>query len=160
MSHWWTSQTTSTRTPSYWTTQPSSRISTSCMRCKQPKKASCTFVPSLHEPTKRSTSTICTSSPALNRQYDTCTQQWDIQQKIHGPLKAIRKGNYNSWPLTDTKKVRKYFPESEETQFGDMRGQRQGVWLTDMNNTSNCSRHTQQITREKEWHIHPHLQTQ
>jgi hypothetical protein len=75
-------------------------------------------------------------------------------------LKAIRKRNYNSWPLIDTKKVRKYFPESEETQFGDMRGQRQGVRLTDMNNTSNCSRHTQQITREKEWHIHPHLQTQ
>jgi hypothetical protein len=45
-------------------------------------------------------------------------------------LKAIRKGNYNSWPLIDTKKVRKYFPESEETQFGHMRGQRQGVRLT------------------------------
>ncbi len=39
-------------------------------------------------------------------------------------LKAIRKGNYNSWPLIDTKKVQKYFPESEETQFGHMRGQR------------------------------------
>ena len=31
-------------------------------------------------------------------------------------LKAIRRGNYNSWPLIDTKTVRKYFPESEETQ--------------------------------------------
>jgi hypothetical protein len=45
-------------------------------------------------------------------------------------LKAIRKGNYNSWPLIDTKKVQKYFPESEETLFGYMRGQRQGVRLT------------------------------
>ncbi len=45
-------------------------------------------------------------------------------------LKAIRKGNYNSWPLIDTKKVRKYFPESEETQFRHMRGQRQGVRST------------------------------
>ncbi len=45
-------------------------------------------------------------------------------------IKAIRKGNYNSWPLINTKKVRKYFPESEETQFGYMRGQRQGVRLT------------------------------
>ncbi len=44
--------------------------------------------------------------------------------------KAIRKGNYNSWPLIDTKKIWKYFPESEETQFGHMRGQRQGVWST------------------------------
>ncbi len=45
-------------------------------------------------------------------------------------LKAIRKGNYNSWPLIDTRKVQKYFPESEETQFGHMRGQRQGVRST------------------------------
>ena len=45
-------------------------------------------------------------------------------------LKAIRKGNYNSWPLIDTKKVQKYFPESEEAQFGHMRGQFQGVQLT------------------------------
>ncbi len=41
--------------------------------------------------------------------------------------KAIRKGNYNSWPLIDTKKVRKYFPDSEETQCGHMRGQCQEV---------------------------------
>ena len=39
-------------------------------------------------------------------------------------LKAIRKGNYNLWPLIDTKNVRKYFPESEETQCGHIRGQR------------------------------------
>ncbi len=45
-------------------------------------------------------------------------------------LKAIRKGNYNSWPLINTKKIWKYFPESEETQFGHMRGQHQGVRST------------------------------
>ncbi len=45
-------------------------------------------------------------------------------------LRAIRKGNYNSWPLIDTQKVWKYFPESEETQFGHMRGQPQGVRST------------------------------
>ncbi len=45
-------------------------------------------------------------------------------------LKAIWKRNYNSWPLIDTKTVRKYLPELEETQFGHMRGQRQGVRLT------------------------------
>jgi hypothetical protein len=31
-------------------------------------------------------------------------------------LKAIRKGNYLSWPLINVKNVAKYFPESEETQ--------------------------------------------
>jgi hypothetical protein len=44
--------------------------------------------------------------------------------------KAVGRGNYNSWPLIDTKNVRKYFPESEETQLGHMRGQRQGVQST------------------------------
>jgi hypothetical protein len=45
-------------------------------------------------------------------------------------LKATKKENYNSWPLIDTKKVQKYFPESEETQFGHMRGQCKGVRST------------------------------
>jgi hypothetical protein len=47
-------------------------------------------------------------------------------------LKAIRKGNYLSWPLINVKNVAKYFPESEETQKGHMRGQRQGVRSTKM----------------------------
>jgi hypothetical protein len=47
-------------------------------------------------------------------------------------LKANRRGNYNSWLLIDTKKVRKYFPELEETQFRHMRGQHQGVRSTRM----------------------------
>jgi hypothetical protein len=34
--------------------------------------------------------------------------------------KAVGCGNYNSWPLIDTKNVRKYFPESEEIQLGHM----------------------------------------
>jgi len=42
-------------------------------------------------------------------------------------LKAICKGNYFSWPLINVKNVAKYFPESEETQKGHMRGQHQGV---------------------------------
>jgi hypothetical protein len=45
-------------------------------------------------------------------------------------LKAICKGNYLSWPLINVKNVAKYFPESEETQKGHMRGQRQGVRST------------------------------
>jgi hypothetical protein len=45
-------------------------------------------------------------------------------------LKAIPKGNYLSWPLINVKNVVKYFPESDETQKGHMRGQRQGVQST------------------------------
>ena len=45
-------------------------------------------------------------------------------------LQAIRKGNYLSWPLVSVKNVNKFFPESEETQKGHMRGQRQGVRST------------------------------
>jgi hypothetical protein len=45
-------------------------------------------------------------------------------------LKAICKGNYLSWPLINVKSIAKYFPESEETQKGQMRGQRHGVRST------------------------------
>jgi hypothetical protein len=38
-------------------------------------------------------------------------------------LKAILQGNYNSWPLVNNTNVACYFPESEETQKGYMRGQ-------------------------------------
>ena len=47
-------------------------------------------------------------------------------------LKAIRKGNFLSWPLINVKNVNKYFPESEETQRGHMRNQRQGVRSTQL----------------------------
>ena len=45
-------------------------------------------------------------------------------------LKAIRCGNYSTWPLINVKNVHKHFPESEETQQGHMRNQRQGVRST------------------------------
>ena len=45
-------------------------------------------------------------------------------------LKAIWRGNYNTRPLINIKNVNKYFPESEETQQGHMRNQRQGVRST------------------------------
>ncbi len=44
--------------------------------------------------------------------------------------RAIRRGNYNSWPLINVKNVARHFPELEETQKGHMRGQRQGVRST------------------------------
>jgi hypothetical protein len=45
-------------------------------------------------------------------------------------MKAVARENYNSWPLINVQNVRKYFPESEETQLGHMRGARQGVRST------------------------------
>eukprot|EP00804_Cyclotella_cryptica_P006783 CCRYP_019522-RA/>CCRYP_019522-RA protein AED:0.43 eAED:0.43 QI:0/0/0/1/0/0/2/0/364 len=45
-------------------------------------------------------------------------------------LAAIRKGNYSTWPLITVKNVHKYFPQSEETQQGHMRNQRQGTRST------------------------------
>ena len=48
----------------------------------------------------------------------------------HTWLKAIARGNYNSWLLINVRNVRKHFPESEETQLGHMRGARQNVRST------------------------------
>ena len=45
-------------------------------------------------------------------------------------LRAIRQGNYNSWPLINVKNVARHFPESEETLKGHMHGQCQGVRST------------------------------
>ncbi len=45
-------------------------------------------------------------------------------------VKAVRRGNYKLGPLINTKNVRKYFPELEETQLGHMQGQRQGLQST------------------------------
>eukprot|EP00804_Cyclotella_cryptica_P002412 CCRYP_004109-RA/>CCRYP_004109-RA protein AED:0.25 eAED:0.31 QI:0/0/0/1/0.33/0.25/4/0/631 len=45
-------------------------------------------------------------------------------------LAAIRKGNYSTWPLITVKNAHKHFPQSEETQQGHMRNQRQGTRST------------------------------
>ena len=45
-------------------------------------------------------------------------------------LKSIRNGNYLTLPLLVIHNVNRHFPESEETQKGHMRNQRQGVRST------------------------------
>ena len=45
-------------------------------------------------------------------------------------MKAIHNGSYLTWPLITVENVNKFFPESDETQQGHMRGQRQGVSST------------------------------
>ena len=42
-------------------------------------------------------------------------------------IKAIKKGNYNTWPTITTTIVRRHFPESDETQKGHLKRQQQGV---------------------------------
>ena len=44
--------------------------------------------------------------------------------------KAINAGNYTTWPCLTSVAVRKHFPESDETQKGHMKRQRQGVRST------------------------------
>ena len=45
-------------------------------------------------------------------------------------LKAIKAGNFNTWPTITSSTVRRHFPESDETQQGHMKRQRQGVRST------------------------------
>ena len=45
-------------------------------------------------------------------------------------IKAIKAGNYNTWPTISPEIVRRHFPESSETQKGHMKKQRQGVRST------------------------------
>ena len=51
-------------------------------------------------------------------------------------LAAIRNGNFLTWPLITVKNVNKHFPESEETQKGHQRNQRQGVRPTNRKSPS------------------------
>ena len=45
-------------------------------------------------------------------------------------LKSTRNGNYLTWPLLTIHNVNRHFPESEETQKGNICNQRQGVRST------------------------------
>ena len=45
-------------------------------------------------------------------------------------IKAINAGNYTTWPGLTSAAVRKHFPESDKTQKGHMKRQRQGVRST------------------------------
>jgi len=45
-------------------------------------------------------------------------------------IDAIKAGNYTTWPGLNVKVVNRYFPESDETQKGHMKKQRQNVRST------------------------------
>ena len=52
-------------------------------------------------------------------------------------LKAIRAGNYATWPNLTAKSVAKHFPESDETQQGHMRNIKQGLRSTKQQKQNN-----------------------
>ena len=85
---------------------------------------------------------LATSQPrdpdSINNVYELPSMEQSIRY-LHGAagfptkttwLKAIRRGNYDTWPLINVTNVNKHFLESEETQQGHMRNQRQGVRST------------------------------
>jgi len=47
-------------------------------------------------------------------------------------IKAIKAGNYITWPELTAEAVHKHFPESDETQKGHMKQQRQNVRSTNV----------------------------
>ena len=52
-------------------------------------------------------------------------------------IDAIKAGNYTTWPGLNVKVVNRYFPESDETQKGHMKKQRQNVRSTKVKETLN-----------------------
>eukprot|EP00804_Cyclotella_cryptica_P003248 CCRYP_010484-RA/>CCRYP_010484-RA protein AED:0.06 eAED:0.05 QI:0/0/0/1/0/0.5/2/0/413 len=115
------SHATSTTIPSSWTlpvVRNHSTLSTSC----HPQKKS---APSLHHLVRGSStpSSMSTSSPVSNKLF--CTSMPKTTW-----MAAIRRGNYDTWPLVTVANVHKHFPQLEDTQQGHMRSQRQGVRST------------------------------
>ena len=64
-------------------------------------------------------------------------------------IKAIRKGNYLSWPLINVQNVSKHFLESEETQKGHMRNQWQGVQSTKSHQATQTNDYKRKVKEKK-----------
>ncbi len=51
-------------------------------------------------------------------------------------LLAVRHGNYTLWPKLTTTMIHRYMPDSNETIKGHIKGQRQGIRSTRVNNVT------------------------
>ena len=51
-------------------------------------------------------------------------------------LKAVRRGNYATWPKLTTRLIHKYFPDLDKTIRGRIKGQRQGIRSTRVNHVT------------------------
>ena len=78
------------------------------------------------------------SEDAINNVYELPSTK-QIVRYLHGCagfpakttwIKAIRAGNYATWPHLTLQGVQKHFPESDETQQGHMRSIKQGIRST------------------------------
>ena len=69
-------------------------------------------------------------------------------------IKAIKAGNYNTWPTITPITVRRHFPESDETQQGHMKQQRQGVRSTRMRIEDECNEPT--LPKKKDVYVKIH----
>jgi hypothetical protein len=71
-------------------------------------------------------------------------------------LRGVRNGNYATWPKLTTRLIHKYFPDSDETIKGHIKGQRQGIRSTKPHNNDNEAPipTTSQITKENFIHTH------
>jgi hypothetical protein len=45
-------------------------------------------------------------------------------------IDAVRNGNYSTWPQLTVTLINRYFPDSDKTVKGHLKGQRQGIRLT------------------------------
>ena len=62
-------------------------------------------------------------------------------------IKAIKAGNYNTWPTITPEIVCRYFPELDETQKGHMEKQHQGVQSTRV--LAETMQETNALTKQK-----------
>ena len=68
---------------------------------------------------------------------------------------AIKAGNYTTWPGLNIKVVNVYFPESDKTQKGHMKKQRQNVRSTKVKETLNQEEDdTPQSPKKKEHDVY------
>ena len=70
-------------------------------------------------------------------------------------IDAIKAGNYTTWPGINVKVANRYFPESDETQKGHMKKQRQNVRSTKVKETINQEEDdTPQSSKKKEHDVY------
>ena len=74
-------------------------------------------------------------------------------------IDAIKAGNYTTWPGINVKVANRYFPESDETQKGHMKKQRQNVRSTKVKETLNQEEDdTPQSPKKKEHDVYSNFQ--
>ncbi len=78
-------------------------------------------------PTKHSTSFLI--SPVPVKHSSGTMHSWDFPTKATF-IDAVRNGNYSTWPKLMLTLINHYFPDSDKTIKGHLKGQRQGIGST------------------------------